>query len=54
MEIVPTGNANLTRLATKYSDPHYVIMRWSELWKSYERKGVLVTAEALKRAQSEL
>lgn len=51
---VPSGNASLTRLATKYSQPSYVIMRWSELWKCYERKGVLVSDDALGKAKSDL
>jgi hypothetical protein len=51
---VPIGNAALTRLASKYSEPCYVIMRWSELWKCYERQGVLVSDEALNKAKSEL
>lgn len=51
---VPTGNAALTRLASKYSEPAYVVMRWSELWKTYERQGVLVRDEALAKAKGEL
>jgi hypothetical protein len=54
MEVVRTGNAQLTRLASKYSGESYVIMRWSELWKCYERQGILVTKDALQKAQSEL
>lgn len=53
-EMVATGNAQLTRLASKYSAECYVIMKWSELWKCYERKGIMVTKEALVRAKSEL
>jgi hypothetical protein len=51
---VPTGNAALTRLASKYSEPSYVVMRWSELWKCYERQGVLVSNDALSKAKCEL
>lgn len=50
---VYSGNAALTRLASKYSPVRYVIMQWSELWKCYERKGVLVERQALEKAQAE-
>lgn len=53
-EIVRSGNAQLTRLAAKYSESSFTIMRWSDLWKAYERKGIMVSAEALRRAKSEL
>lgn len=52
--IVPSGNSNMTRLATKYSDICFSIMKWSELWKCYERRGIMVTAEAFQQAESEL
>lgn len=53
-EVVPSGNARLTRLAGKYSSIRYVVMRWSELWKCYERQGILVEKQALERARKEL
>lgn len=54
MVVVQSGNAKLTRLAKKYSNEVFVILQWSELWKTYERKGLLVEQEAFTKAQSEL
>src|SRR5262249_10302428 len=53
LEKLPSGNAVLTRLASKYSQVRFVVMRWSELWKCYERQGVLLEREALERARQE-
>jgi hypothetical protein len=54
-EVVPSGNAALTRLATKYSgQDSYTVLKWSELWKCYERKGVMVKPDALAKARSEI
>lgn len=47
------GNAILTRLAKKYSTVCYVIVKWSDLWKCYERKGLLVEEAALQQAKKE-
>lgn len=52
--ICPKGNAKLTQLAGKHSSKSYVIMRWSDLWKCYERLGILVEAEALEKAREAL
>jgi len=52
-EILRSGNAQVTRLAKKYSKEHFVIMKWSELWKTYERQGLLVQPDALERAREE-
>lgn len=54
MEIVNAGNANLTRLSKKYSSQSYVIIKWSDLWKTYERKGILAEREAIEKARAEL
>lgn len=51
--VLKSGNAQVTRLAKKYSKQHFVIMKWSELWKTYERQGLLVESEALERATKE-
>ncbi len=53
LEILRSGNAQITRLAKKYSTQHYVILKWSELWKTYERQGLLVEADALSRAKQD-
>lgn len=52
-EKLPSGNAVLTRLGSKYSSVRYVVMRWSELWKCYERQGILLEKPALERARKE-
>jgi hypothetical protein len=53
LEILPSGNAKITRLAKKYSKNQFVILRWSDLWKTYERVGLLVESQAIDRAQDE-
>lgn len=53
LEILRSGNAQVTRLAKKYSKRHFVIMKWSEIWKAYERQGLLVEPDALKQAKQE-
>lgn len=53
LERLPSGNATLTRLGSKYSSVRFVIMRWSELWKCYERQGLLLERPALERARQE-
>lgn len=53
-EMLPKGDAKLSRLAGKYSSATYTVMQWSQLWKCYERVGILVTPEALAKAQSEM
>lgn len=51
--LVRKGNANVTRLATKYSKVHHVVVQWDETWKSYERVGILVEPKAFEKAQTE-
>lgn len=51
--LVPKGNAKITRLAKKYSKVHYAVVKWSELWKCYERVGVLAEKSALEQARKE-
>jgi hypothetical protein len=52
--VVPAGNAQVTRLAKKYSADRYLVMKWSELWKCYERQGLLVQTQAIERIETEL
>jgi len=54
LTVLKKGNAKLTRLASKYSTVKYTLLKWSELWKAYERQGLLLEPEALKKAQEEL
>lgn len=53
LHVLRSGNAKVTRLAKKYSTTRFLIMKWSDAWKCYERQGLLVEAEALERARSE-
>lgn len=51
--VVPSGNAKVTRSAKKLAKTCYVILKWSELWKTYERQGLLIdeaTATAIKES----
>ncbi|HEY9714483.1 MAG TPA: hypothetical protein V6C72_13535 [Chroococcales cyanobacterium] len=53
LQFVAKGNARITKLASSYSKSKFVVMQWSQLWKCYERQGVLVEKEALDRAEKE-
>ncbi|MCB9865453.1 MAG: DUF2293 domain-containing protein [Phycisphaerales bacterium] len=50
---LPSGNAALTRRATKHASLSAVVLKWSSARKRYERQGILVTTEALERAEQE-
>jgi hypothetical protein len=50
---LPRGDATLTRRASKHSDLRAVVVRWSPARKRYERQGVLVEDDALRRAEEE-
>ena len=50
---LPSGNTALTRRARKHSVLSAVVLRWSRARKRYERRGLLVEAEALERAEQE-
>ena len=49
----PAGDAAVTRRASKYSKLRAVVVRWSRTRKRYERQGILVEPEALRRAEEE-
>lgn len=53
LEFLPTGNAALTKSAKKYSKERFVVFKWSDLWKSYERKGMMLEKEAIRKAEAE-
>jgi hypothetical protein len=53
LELIVKGNAKITRLASKYSTISYVVMKWSEVWKTYERLGILAEPRAVDRAEEE-
>jgi hypothetical protein len=52
--VLPAGNAAATKLAAKYASEHYIIMKWSELWKCYERQGLLIEPATAARLEQEL
>ena len=53
LEYLPSGNTALTRRATKHSPLRAVVVQWARARKRYERQGILVVAEALRRAEEE-
>ena len=53
LEYLPSGNTALTRRATKHSPLRAVVVQWSRARKRYERQGILVTREAIERAETE-
>ncbi|HNB23669.1 MAG TPA: hypothetical protein PKZ32_14695 [Candidatus Melainabacteria bacterium] len=54
LEFLKSGNAKVTQMAKKYSQRVVVVMQWSELWKTYERIGLLVQPQAIDRIEKEL
>jgi len=50
---LPSGDAALTRRASRYSSLKAVVVRFSRARKRYERQGVLVEENALARAEQE-
>ena len=53
LEYLSRGNTALTRRATKHSPLRAVVVLWSRARKRYERQGILVTGEAIDRAEKE-
>src|SRR5579862_8730360 len=50
LEWLPSGDAALTRRATKYSTVCYVVLKFSRARKRFERQGIIVQPEAIERA----
>lgn len=50
---VPAGDACITRRASNYSPLRAIVLRFSRTRKRYERQGILVSEEALARAEEE-
>lgn len=50
---LPSGDAALTRRSRKYATLAAVVLKWSRARKRYERQGILVTEEAVARAEQE-
>lgn len=53
LDFLGAGDACITRRARKYSPIAVVVLRWSRSRKRYERQGLLVTTDALDRAEEE-
>jgi hypothetical protein len=53
LEFLPSGDAALTRRATKYSSRVAVVVRFSRSRGRYERQGVLVEIAGLEKAERE-
>ena len=50
---LPSGDAALTRRASRHSGLRAVVVRWATARRRYERQGILVEEEALARAEGE-
>src|SRR5258708_11050380 len=53
LEFLPSGDAAVTRRASKYSKLKAVVLQWSRTRQRYERQGILVETEAIERAEKE-
>ena len=53
LEFLPSGDAAVTRRATRYSGQHVVVMKKSVARKRSERQGILAEPEAIRRAEEE-
>ena len=53
LEFLPSGDAALTRRATKASRLSAVVVRWSSRRNRYERQGILAEAAAIEQAAQE-
>ena len=54
LTFLPSGDATLTRRARAQSTLSAVVVRWNRRRKRYERRGALVEADALERAEQSL
>jgi hypothetical protein len=53
LDFLPSGDGTLTRRARKHSPLSAVVVRFQRRRKRYERQGVLVTHEAIARAEAQ-
>ena len=53
LAFLPSGDAALTRRATKHSKISAVVLKWSRARNRYERQGVLVEEQGLAQAEQE-
>jgi hypothetical protein len=53
LEFLASGDAALTRRATKHSKLKAIVLQWSRARKRYERQGILIETEAIEKAEAE-
>jgi hypothetical protein len=53
LEFLPSGDAAVTRRASKYSGLKAVVLQWSRTRQRYERQGILVETKAIEQAEKE-
>jgi hypothetical protein len=53
LSFLPSGDAAITRRASKYSTLRAVVVRWAKARKRYERQGILVEHQAIDEAEQE-
>jgi hypothetical protein len=53
LEFLASGNTALTRRATRHSPLRAVVVQWARARNRYERQGILVTPDAIERAEAE-
>jgi len=53
LEFLPSGDAAVTRRASKHSKLKAVVLRWSRTRNRYERQGILAETEAIEKAEAE-
>jgi len=53
LEFLPSGDAALTRRASKHSALRAVVLKWSRTRQQYERQGLLLIPAAIRQAEEE-
>lgn len=53
LEFLPSGDATLTRRSRKHSPLTVVVKRFNQRRKKYDRRGILVTAQAIEAARAQ-
>jgi hypothetical protein len=53
LEFLPSGDAALTRRASKHSHLRTVVVKWSKARRRYERQGILAEPSAIETAEEE-
>src|ERR1700738_424196 len=53
LEFLPSGDAAVTRRASKHSKLKAVVLQWSRTRHRYERQGILAETEAIEKAETE-